>query len=82
VKAGFTPVEAIRIASANGARFLGRSDRIGSVEAGKDADLVVVKGNPAAEGFDLGGVELVFKKGIGYDSRKLIDSVAGTVGVR
>ena len=82
VKAGFTPVEAIRIASANGARFLGRSDRIGSVEAGKDADLVVVKGNPAAEGFDLGGVELVFKKGVGYDSRKLIDSVAGTVGVR
>jgi hypothetical protein len=31
----------------------------------------VVKGNPAAEGFDLGGVELVFKKGVGYDSRKL-----------
>jgi imidazolonepropionase-like amidohydrolase len=81
VKAGFTPHEAIRIASANGARFLGRSDRIGSVEAGKDADLVVLKGNPA-DGFDIGGVELVFKKGIGYDSRKLIDSVAGTVGVR
>jgi len=82
VKAGFTPVEAIRIASANGARFLGRGDRIGSVEVGKDADLVVLKGDPAADGFDIGGVELVFKKGIGYDSRKLIDSVAGTVGVR
>ena len=82
VKAGFTPVEAIRIASANGARFLGRGDRIGSVEAGKDADLVVVKGNPAAAPFDIADVELVFKMGVGYDSRKLIDSVVGTVGVR
>ena len=82
VKAGFTPVEAIRIASANGAAFLGRADRIGTVAPGKDADLVVVKGNPAEAIGDLTDVAIVFKKGTGYDSRKLLDSVAGTVGVR
>jgi len=82
VKAGFTPLEALRIASANGAAFLGRSDRIGSIASGKDADLVVVKGNPAEAIGDVTDVVLVFKKGVGYDSRKLLDSVAGTVGLR
>jgi imidazolonepropionase-like amidohydrolase len=82
VKAGFKPVEAIRIATANGAEFLGRADRIGTIAAGKDADLVVIKGNPAAAIGDISDVELVFKKGIGYDSQKLVDSVRGTVGVR
>ena len=82
VRAGFTPVEAIRIASANGAQYLGRADRIGTIAAGKDADLVVVDGNPAAAIGGLPGVVIVFKKGVGYDARKLLESVTGTVGVR
>jgi imidazolonepropionase-like amidohydrolase len=82
VRAGFTPVEAIRIATKNGAEYLGRADRVGTIAAGKDADLVVIKGNPAATIGDIANVEIVFKRGVGYDSRKLIDSVRGTVGVR
>jgi imidazolonepropionase-like amidohydrolase len=80
VDAGFTPVEAIRIATLNGAIFLGRQDRIGSIAAGKSADLVVVKGDPATHIADIENVEVVFKAGIGYDTSKLLESVKGYYG--
>ncbi|MFZ0750158.1 MAG: amidohydrolase family protein, partial [Pyrinomonadaceae bacterium] len=82
VEAGFTPVEAIKIASFNGAKFLGEDARIGSIAVGKQADLIIVKGNPALKITDIENVEIVFKDGIGYDSEKLILSVQGLVGVR
>jgi imidazolonepropionase-like amidohydrolase len=82
VEAGFTPVEAIKIASLNGAKFLGEDARIGSIAPGKQADLMVVKGNPAANISDIEKVEIVFKDGVGYDSEKLIQSVQGLVGIR
>ena len=82
VEAGFTPVEAIKIASSNGARFLGEDARIGSIAVGKQADLMIVKGNPAANISDIERVEIVFKDGVGYDSEKLIQSVQGLVGIR
>ena len=81
-EAGFTPVEVIRIATLNGARFLGREERIGSIAPGKQADLVVIRGNPAAGMTDIGDVEIVFRRGIGYDPGKLIDSARGLVGSR
>jgi imidazolonepropionase-like amidohydrolase len=82
VEAGFTPVEAMHIATANGAQFLGVADRIGTIAPGKDADLAVIHGNPAAAIGDIEKVELVFKDGVGYDSAKLIESVRGMVGLR
>jgi imidazolonepropionase-like amidohydrolase len=82
VEAGFTPVEAIKIASLNGAKFLGREALIGSIAVGKAADLMVVKGDPSKNIFDIENVEIVFKDGVGYDSQKLIDSVQGLVGIR
>jgi hypothetical protein len=82
VEAGFTPVEAIRIYTANGAAFLGRLDRIGTIEPGKQADLVVVKGDPSRRIEDIEHVVTVFKDGYGYDSAKLIESVRGHVGIR
>jgi imidazolonepropionase-like amidohydrolase len=82
VEAGFTPLEAIKIASFNGAKFLGEDERIGSIAPGKQADLMVVKGNPAANINDIEKVEIVFKDGVGYDSEKLIQSVQGLVGIR
>jgi imidazolonepropionase-like amidohydrolase len=82
VEAGFTPVEAIRIGSANGARYLGKLDRIGTIEAGKQADLVVLRGDPSRRIADVENVEIVFKDGIGYDSAQLAASVRGMVGVR
>ena len=82
VEAGFTPLEAIKIASLNGAKFLGEDARIGSIAVGKQADLMVVRGNPAANISEIEKVEIVFKDGVGYDSEKLIQSVQGLVGIR
>jgi imidazolonepropionase-like amidohydrolase len=82
VDAGFTPVEAIHIATQNGAIFLGESENIGSIAAGKAADLVVLLGNPAQNIEDIENVQLVFKDGIGFDPAKLIQSVQGLVGQR
>jgi hypothetical protein len=80
VEAGFSPVEAIRIATLNGATYLGRQDQIGSLAEGKNADLVVIKGDPARHIEDIENVEIVFKDGIGYDSQKVLDSVKGRYG--
>jgi imidazolonepropionase-like amidohydrolase len=80
VDAGFSPVEAIRIATLNGATYLGLADRIGTIAAGKDADLVVIRGNPAADIHDVEKVDIVFKDGVGYDSAKLLQSVRGHYG--
>lgn len=80
VEAGFTPLEAIRIATLNGATYLGLADRIGSIAPGKNADLILVRGNPATNIADVEKVETVFKDGVGYDSAKLLDSVRGRFG--
>jgi imidazolonepropionase-like amidohydrolase len=82
VEAGFTPAEAIHIATFNGAQFLGEDGKIGTIAAGKQADLVVIKGDPSKNIEDIENVETVFKDGIGYDSAKLIESVRGVVGSR
>ena len=82
VEAGFTPLEAIHIATFNGAQYLGELDRIGTIAAGKQADLVVIKGDPSKKIDDIENVETVFKDGVGYDSAKLIESVRGVVGIR
>jgi imidazolonepropionase-like amidohydrolase len=80
VEAGFTPLEAIKIATLNGATYLGVADRIGSVAVGKNADLVVVRGDPSKSIADIENVEIVFKDGIGFDSAKLLASVKGRYG--
>jgi enamidase len=81
VEAGFSPVEAISIGTLNGARYLGREARIGSLATGKQADLVVVLGNPSTAIGDVRRVETVFKQGVGYDPQKLVDSVRGEAGI-
>ncbi|HZS61616.1 MAG TPA: amidohydrolase family protein [Gemmatimonadaceae bacterium] len=80
VDAGFSPVEAIKIATLNGATYLGRQDHIGSIAVGKNADLVVIKGDPAARIADIENVEIVFKDGVRYDTAKLLESVKGLYG--
>jgi imidazolonepropionase-like amidohydrolase len=81
VQAGFSPVEAIHIATENGAKFLGQSGRIGTIAIGKQADLVVIAGDPSKQISDIRRVEVVFKKGVGYSSPKLFRAVSGLVGV-
>lgn len=80
VDAGFTSLEAIRIATLNGATYLGLADRIGSIAPGKNADLIVVQGDPASHIADIERVEITIKDGVGYDSAKLIASVRGRYG--
>jgi len=80
VEAGFTPVEAIKIGTMNGATYLGLFDHVGSIASGKNADLFIVKGNPASNIADVENVVVVFKDGVGYDSAKLLDSVKGRYG--
>lgn len=81
VEAGFTPLEAIRIATLNGAKYLGRDARVGSIAVGKQADLVVLDGDPSATIANVRNVETVFKRGVGFDPRKLAESVKGKVGL-
>jgi hypothetical protein len=80
VEAGFSPIEAIKIGTLNGATYLGLADRIGTIAPGKNADLFIVKGNPAANIDDVENVIVVFKDGVGYDSAKLLKSVRGRFG--
>ena len=81
VEAGLTPLEAIKVATLNGAQYLGRADRVGSIAVGKRADLLVVNGDPSLRIADIEKVETVFKDGVGYDSAKLFASVKGSVGL-
>jgi imidazolonepropionase-like amidohydrolase len=82
VEAGFTPIEAIHIATQNGAVFLGQDAQIGTIAPGKSADLIVLVGDPSTRIEDVEQVETVFKDGLGYDPAKLADSVQGLVGLR
>jgi imidazolonepropionase-like amidohydrolase len=81
VQAGFTPAEAIQILTLNGARILGEDARVGSIAAGKAADLVIIRGNPVTAPREIYDVVTVFRDGIGYDSAKLRDAAKGRVGV-
>ena len=81
IEAGFTPAQAIQIMSANGARILGVQQKLGTVEKGKLADLVVLKGDLTADPTVIRNPTVVFKDGIGYDSAKLIESIQGRVGI-
>ncbi|HSJ62640.1 MAG TPA: amidohydrolase family protein [Gemmatimonadaceae bacterium] len=82
IEAGFTPVEAIQIMTLNGAKILGVDAELGSVAAGKIADLVVIRGNPIATHGEIRNVVTVFKDGVGYDAGKLIAATNGLVGIR
>jgi len=81
VEGGFSPEDAIRIATLNGAEQLGLASTIGSIANGKQADMVLIEGNPAARIADIENIKLVFKDGVGYDPAKLTESIRGHVGL-
>jgi imidazolonepropionase-like amidohydrolase len=82
VEAGFTAEQAVRIMSANGASVLGIADRVGTIEQGKQADIVVLRGDLTENPADIRNVVHVFRKGVGYDPDKLVASVKGLIGIR
>jgi imidazolonepropionase-like amidohydrolase len=77
---GFTPLEAIKIATQNGSIALGFDKTIGTIEVGKAADVLVIDGDPSKNISDIRKVQYVFKNGVGYNSKKLFESVKGKVG--
>lgn len=77
---GFTPLEAIKIATFNGSLALGFDKTIGTIEPGKAADLLIIDGDPSKNISDIRKVQFVFKNGVGYNSKKLFESVKGKVG--
>lgn len=81
IEAGFSPAQAVQILTANGAKILGVWDRLGSIEVGKLADLVVVRGDLTTDPATIRNVTTVFKDGVGYDSAELIAAVKGRVGI-
>jgi imidazolonepropionase-like amidohydrolase len=79
---GLTVEQAVEVATMNGATYLERDAEIGSVEVGKRADLVLLRGDPGTNPGAFRAMTVVFKDGVGYDSEKLFASVRGWVGVR
>jgi imidazolonepropionase-like amidohydrolase len=80
VSIGFEPLDAIKIATLNGAEFLGIQNRTGSIEVGKEADLLIVHGNPAEHIENIANLEMVFTNGVAYDPKALLAKVKGQVG--
>lgn len=81
VEAGFSLPMAVKICTLNAAEYLGRDKDIGSVEQGKRADLVLIDGDIQKDIHAVRNTEIVFKNGIGYDSKKMFESVKGMVGL-
>lgn len=79
-EAGFSFPEAVRICSLNAAIYLGVNKETGTVEAGKRADLVLIDGDPETHIVDVRNTAIVFKNGVGFDSKKIFTSLKGTVG--
>jgi imidazolonepropionase-like amidohydrolase len=81
VEAGFTFPQAVKICTLNAAGYLGRENEIGSITSGKKADLVLINGDPDKDIKNVRNTEIVFKNGVGFDSKKLFESVKGKVGL-
>jgi imidazolonepropionase-like amidohydrolase len=73
--AGFTPLEAIQAATIVPARAMGMDKELGTIEAGKRADLILVKGNPLENIHDIRNVEFVMSGGKMFKTAELWESV-------
>jgi hypothetical protein len=82
IEAGFTAEQAVQIMTSNGAKILGFDKWVGTIAPGMQADLVIIAGDPVRTPGDIRNVETVFRRGLGYDSAKLKDSIKGMVGIR
>jgi len=78
--AGIPPAVVLKAATINGARALGVDARLGSIEAGKIADLLVVRGNPLNDIKAARDVKLVFRDGVALKPAELLRSVEGKIG--
>lgn len=74
-EAGLTPLQVLRSATLNGARALRRAGDLGTVDAGKLADLVILNGDPLTDPANLSRADRVVKNGVVFDPRVLMDSL-------
>jgi imidazolonepropionase-like amidohydrolase len=81
IETGFTIEEAIKLATLNGAVYLGIENETGTIEAGKEADLILINGDLSKDISNIRKMEIVFKDGIGFDSKKIFNSVKGRIGL-
>ena len=80
VKAGIPEAAVLKFATINAARALKVDDELGTIEAGKIADLVILEGNPLEDIRNTRHVRMVFKDGVSYDADELLNSVKGKIG--
>ena len=80
VRSGIPPADVLKIATINGARALNMGEMLGTIEPGKLADLMIIKGNPLDDIRNTRTVHQVMKAGVLYDSAALLKSVEGTIG--
>lgn len=80
IETGFTIEESVKLATFNGAEYLGIEKETGTIEVGKKADLVLINGDLSKDVSAIRNMEIVFKNGVGFDSKKIFDSVKGKVG--
>ena len=80
IEAGFPVVDAIKVITSNGAQLLDMNDR-GTIQIGKRADLVVIKGDLERHTDVIRNIEIVFKEGYGFDPALLLQDVEGRVGI-
>jgi imidazolonepropionase-like amidohydrolase len=66
VEGGLSPLQALTAATKTNAEVLGADDRLGTIETGKYADLLVVDGNPAERITDLRNIDITMKGGVAY----------------
>jgi imidazolonepropionase-like amidohydrolase len=81
VEAEFSFSQAIQIGTLNGAKILGVDDELGSIEPGKIADMVLLEGDFSGDAAIIKNTVIVFKDGVGYEARTLLDEVRGRVGI-
>jgi imidazolonepropionase-like amidohydrolase len=79
VEGGMRPLEALRCASYNAAHALGLADRLGTLEPGKHADIVVVDGDPSVDITALAQTTAVYRDGVAYDPRELRKGAEGAI---
>ena len=82
VDAGMPPLEAIKAATLNAVKALRLEKEIGTLEIGKQADILLVKGRPDRRIEDIGNTMLVFRKGLIYHPEELRKPVMGLIGQR
>jgi enamidase len=78
---GFSFPQALKIATLNGAHYLGRDRDVGTLAVGKRADIAVVTGDPMKNAAAIQTMPLIFKKGVGYDSKAIFEAMKGQSGL-